>query len=482
MAITNGSSLDVIEIDAASNRGVDDIRALRDGVRLATAGARKKVYIIDEAHMLTTEASNALLKTLEEPPAHVVFVLATTSAGKLLDTIRSRCTTVTFFKAGTVEIIESLKRVVGGEKLEVEDGVLEEISRLVDGSFREAHKLLEQVSLGKEKVTLEDIRRGLSTQNSSIEPLVSALVSLDIKGALVEIDRVSRSGADLKQYTTSIVSVLREILLAKFVPALQGVSLQGYEARDLGGVERVREGIELFSVAANQIPTSVISQLPLELAVVKWVGGGSAQTIRSGSNSSSDEASGNTSRERRGARTADFVPLEVDSDTKPVHKLPVVAPPERKEKEKLSLSESGFLEDDLKKVDSLSTGEIVVGGDNGLEEKWKLVMREVKPKNHSIEALLRATRPRSYDGKILTIEVFYKFHKERIEKDPYRSLVEEIATQILGAPVRLDCLLSESQQKARDIVNLTETVEDDIVRAAEDIFGVGVDQTNKLPN
>src|SRR3989344_3080265 len=117
VAITKGSSLDVIEIDAASNRGVDDIRTLRETVKLSPISARMKVYIIDEAHMLTTEASNALLKTLEEPPAHAMFILATTAPEKLLDTIRSRSTLINFYKGTVPEVIRSLKRVVKGEKL-----------------------------------------------------------------------------------------------------------------------------------------------------------------------------------------------------------------------------------------------------------------------------------------------------------------------------------------------------------------------------
>src|SRR3990167_10708590 len=156
-SIAKGSNIDVIELDAASHRGIEDVRALRDAVKLAPALGRKKVYIIDEAHMLTLEAANALLKTLEEPPSHVLFVLATTLPEKLPDTIRSRCTLIAFRKAVPQEVISSLDKAVLGEKLDIEDQALEEIAKRVDGSFREAHKILEQLSFEKGKITKEKV-------------------------------------------------------------------------------------------------------------------------------------------------------------------------------------------------------------------------------------------------------------------------------------------------------------------------------------
>ena len=144
LSINKGDNLDCIEIDAASHRGIDDIRILRDGVKLVPAKAKIKIYIIDEAHMLTTEASNALLKTLEEPPKHVMFILATTNPEKLIDTIRSRCTQINFRKATSSEIIRSLKRVIKGEKLKTDENSLSIIASVSDGSFRDAIKILEQ--------------------------------------------------------------------------------------------------------------------------------------------------------------------------------------------------------------------------------------------------------------------------------------------------------------------------------------------------
>src|SRR3989344_4922885 len=133
-SITKGTNMDVIELDAASHRGIDDVRALRDAVKLAPASARKKVYIIDEAHMLTTEASNALLKTLEEPPSHVNFILATTNPEKLIETIRSRATGISFRKATEAEMIASLGRIAKGEKMKMDKETIGEVAKAANGS------------------------------------------------------------------------------------------------------------------------------------------------------------------------------------------------------------------------------------------------------------------------------------------------------------------------------------------------------------
>lgn len=484
LSISNGSSLDVIEIDAASNRGVDDIRSLRDGVKLATTGSKKKVYIIDEAHMLTNEASNALLKTLEEPPSHVLFVLATTNPGKLLDTIRSRCTQIVFPKATSEEIVASLQKAAKGEKLVVEKGVLEEIAQRVDGSFREAHKTLEHVALGREKITLKDIEEIFSVSSLSSDTLLRCMGKGETKKALEEVNSVATSGVDLKAYTTHILSSLRKILLVEF-----GVgSGSTMTAADFGGAERVREAIELFSQATKELPFAVIPQLPLELAVVKWGGekGSGDGTVLTRLSGDSTPATGGTGSRHSAERLHALEPV---SNTPELHSL-APAPSSLKEeaegKEETGVKEeaepkkgeSPPAEKQIAKAEEPVFGGITEGSE--LDKKWQIVMKEVRPKNHSIEALLRATRPKSYDGATLVIEVFYQFHKERIEKDPCRSLVEETAGQVMGSPVKLTCLLTQQKQRAIDVVNITENVEDDIVRAAEDIFGIQTDDA--MPN
>lgn len=435
ISITKGNSLNVIEIDAASNRGVDDIRSLRETIKLSPTGGKFKVYIIDEAHMLTPEAANALLKTLEEPPNHAVFVLATTAPEKLPDTIRSRCTTLVFRKGTAEEVIRCLERAVTGEKIKVEKEVLSEIAKNVDGSFREAHKILEQSLLGGKKVSLEMIRELLGQSFTDPIKFLQHLEKRDAKTALEDIEEAVQKGINLKVYTVEIIRKLRELLLAQ-------VRGNTDPETDLN-TDDLKTLIELFSEAAKQLPTSVVPQLPLELAVVKWCALDETQSTKSD--------------------TQNVIHISKLAAKAVTHKVEVKK--EGIEAEKTIAKQT----DEKAPASKNSTPQASPPKD--LEEGWKEIMRRTKTKNYSVEALLRSTRPRSFDGKDLEIEVFYQFHKEKIEKENYRSIVEEAACEVLGGKVRLLCILSDSKQRAIDLVNVTEDVDEDIVKVAEEIFG-----------
>jgi DNA polymerase-3 subunit gamma/tau len=216
LSITKGTNLDVIELDAASHRGIDDIRILRDAVKLAPATARKKVYIIDEAHMLTTEAVNALLKTLEEPPSHVMFVLATTNPEKLIGTIRSRVTEIPFKKATIEETLRSLARVVAGEKIKIEKGALEEIAKKAAGSLRDATKILEQLVIEDRNFDAKSVAEFLfRAQTFDLDNFLVLLAKKDVKAAILEIENVSRSGLETELLVKSLLERFRLSLLAK---------------------------------------------------------------------------------------------------------------------------------------------------------------------------------------------------------------------------------------------------------------------------
>lgn len=427
IAITKGTSLNVIEIDAASHRGVDDIRALRETVKLSPAGGRMKVYIIDEAHMLTTEAANALLKTLEEPPAHAIFILATTAPEKLPDTIRSRCMTLVFRRGRQDEVIRSLERAVKGESIKTEKDALEEIAGNVDGSFREAHKILEQLNLGKEKITEERVKEFFELATADPGELLVYLSERNAEEALKEIDKTFKKGTNLKVYTTKILETLRKTMISRII---MGEKDDGRVAGKFKSTEELIALTELFSEAVKQIPTAVIPQLPLEIAVVKWcVGGIEEQKLEVG-DGKWEVGSGKLDNEMGSGKGK----REIESEEKiPVSYIPHPT--------------------------------------SNLEEKWREIMRLIKLQNHSAEALLRATKPRQFDGKTLEIEVFYEFHKERLEKEPYRTLIESVGAEVFGRNIRLVCKLSGSKQKAVDLVNITEVVEEDITKIAEEIFG-----------
>ncbi|MDO8452241.1 MAG: DNA polymerase III subunit gamma/tau [bacterium] len=432
--INKGSSLDIVELDAASHRGVEDIRSLRDAVSLAPASAKKKVYIIDEAHMLTTEASNALLKTLEEPPAHVLFVLATTAPEKLLDTIRSRAMTLVFRKAGEGEVVQSLKKVVAGEDLEIEKGVLEEIAKRVDGSFREAHKILEQLSIGEKKLTLVGVQASI-TGGGNAEELTYKLVKKDTKGALQIVLKASEEGANMKVLSTEVVSRLREGLLVK-LGAVNGEEIE----LEIGELEKL---LELFAEAAGKTSQAVIPSLPLEMAIIRCGEG----DVGAGSHS---------------AHLPDKQSLPLRGNSEGEKEQTPVSLPAKGEKKK-------------GKVETLPQGD--------LEGKWKEMLKMLGRDNFSIEALLRAARPAGFDGKVLQVEVFYGFHKERLEKDQYRKVIEQVACDVLGADTcQLVCILSTTKKRALDGANVTENVDQDIVKIAEEIFAESPPEAEGLPN
>lgn len=263
-SITSGTALDLIEIDAASNRGIDDIRNLREKIKLSPVEAKYKVYIIDEVHMLTTEAFNALLKTLEEPPEHAVFILCTTEPQKLPETIISRCLRFNFRKGRLPEVVHCLQKVVVGEKLKAEKEALSEIAKYADGSFRDAQKILEQLSLAGKKITLETVRKEIGKARG-YQParLLQLLAAKDTQAALTELDKVVEAGVNLRSYTEDLLDLLRDCLLWSVGFFKKEIPCELTRAQAL-------RLIELFAGAGREVKTALIPQLPLEVAIVKW--------------------------------------------------------------------------------------------------------------------------------------------------------------------------------------------------------------------
>ena len=457
--------MDVVEIDAASHRGVDDIRALRETIKLAPSGSNKKVYIIDEAHMLTQEAANALLKTLEEPPPHALFILATTAPEKLPDTIRSRCTNVVFYKGGKEEILRSLKKVVSGEGIEIEEDAIDEIAKISDGSFREAHKILEQLNLSQAKIKIEDVLKVASGGVIKPQEFIKALSQKDAKVALEEIEQVTQKGLNLRSFTVESVSLLRKHLLSHMGVGekLEDLSLNEQDSLKL---------IELLSEAIGKIPTSVVAQLPLEMVVARWCVKESVSTHLSPNSVSAESRTG--SWDLHAVQNGDSDPLDPTSDKDDARSLKRDSSQsaEKKNEEKEVKSKEQTEEVSLTESDDLLLQVVPLNTQvENLDGQWKEIMKLTKGKNHSVEALLRACRPAGFDGRSLTVEVFYKFHKDRLEQSGYRDLVEISAQEVLGIkPIKLVCLLSQTKKRAADIVNITSPKEEELVKLAEDIF------------
>lgn len=287
LEVMKGRAIDLIEIDAASHRGIDDIRELKDGIRFSPTKSKYKVFIIDEAHQLTKEAANALLKTLEEPPSHAIFVLATTQIHKMISTIISRCQRFDFRKLSVEEILEKLTFIVKKEGIKIEKPALELIALNAGGAFRDAESLLNQVSTfyrdSEKEIKSENIKDLLGLVEIK---LVSKLIDfiLDKKSfeAIKYLNEISEKGLDLEEFAKALIAYLRKLLILKIMEEgsdnpFSGY-LSGFTKEEIEKIKKqsenfkekdVRTIIDIFLEAQNKMRYSSILQLPLELAVVE---------------------------------------------------------------------------------------------------------------------------------------------------------------------------------------------------------------------
>jgi DNA polymerase-3 subunit gamma/tau len=272
-AITEGRALDVIEVDAASNRGIDEIRDLREKVNYAPNQARYKVYIIDEVHMLTKEASNALLKTLEEPPPQVIFILATTEIHKVLPTIMSRCQRFDFRRISQADVVAKLTSICDAEGIKIEPEGLQLIARSATGSLRDAENLLEQLTTyyGTE-IGLHQVQAILGiTGDERAKELVRHMVDNDVAAGVSTINSVNSDGLDLRQFNREVVAHLRQLLLIK-TGSEEAVDLTTEDIAELkelaakATLAQILKAIKLFGQL--EIGFDNYSTLPLELALV----------------------------------------------------------------------------------------------------------------------------------------------------------------------------------------------------------------------
>ncbi|MFC1870022.1 DNA polymerase III subunit gamma/tau, partial [Chloroflexota bacterium] len=275
-AITEGKALDVIEIDAASNRGIDDIRDLREKVNYAPNQARYKVYIIDEVHMLSRDAANALLKTLEEPPPHVIFVLATTEAHKVLPTILSRCQRFDFKRLAQADVVSKLTQICQAEGIDIEAEGLRLIAKSTTGSLRDAENLLQQLTTYYgSQVELPQIQNVLGvTGDWRVRELVKHIMNKDASAGMTTINSVNSDGLDLKQFNRELVEYLRGLLLVK-AGSTEAVDLTAddlAELKDLAAkasLPQILRAVKLFGQL--DISFDNYSTLPLELALVDCI-------------------------------------------------------------------------------------------------------------------------------------------------------------------------------------------------------------------
>jgi DNA polymerase-3 subunit gamma/tau len=277
-AIADGTSLDVVEMDAASQRGIDEVREIRERAMLQPAEGRFKVYIVDEAHQLTTAAWNALLKLIEEPPPHLVFVFCTTELQKVIPTVRSRCQTFVFQRPRLQELVAALRRVCEGEGIDAPDSALSLVARGAGGSFRDAISTLDQLAAATGKtISVQDVLQlGATVEEDVLFRLCDTIVDRDVAGALVLVEELSERGQDLGQLTRDVLEHLRHLLLVQHLGHVPDSLPLTEESRD-----RLREQanqlpeptvlrlIDLLAVVLEDERQGGDPRLPLELALVK---------------------------------------------------------------------------------------------------------------------------------------------------------------------------------------------------------------------
>jgi len=456
VGIADGTHLDLIEIDAASNRGIDDVRDLREKIKLSPAAAPFKVYIIDEAHSLTTAAFNALLKTLEEPPNHAIFILCTTEANKLPQTIISRCSRFDFQMAKAKDLLGYLEKVSKLEKISAEAGVLEKIASLAEGSFRDSLSILDQLSAGRQKIDHKMLSETVfPTKTAEVFEFLEFVNSKKKKEAILFVNRKFQKGEDLKLFSLALVENLRLGLLVltgageEFIKNLGEDQKTGIEDLARGWTEgRIFEAIRVFQEAVFEMKSSVLPQLPLEMAIVRLIGSPPLETLAN-----------------QGPLSPEKPVLHVDED-KSDKKREVTQKAEEEAKEVKIVKAVG--EDDSRRnvVKTAQCREV-----EEVLKIWPQILSSVRGVNFSVEALLRGCRPADFDGKILTLEVFYKFHKERLEDPKIEKVVSTALAQTLGRDVVLKCILGQKSSPAKiEEFDDTASDADDLAKAISEIF------------
>lgn len=429
VSITNGTNMDILEIDAASNRGIDEIRDLKEKIRLSPSSAKMKVYIIDEVHMLTTEAFNALLKTLEEPPPHAMFILCTTEPQKVPATIVSRCFHISFLAASKEELIRAFKRIVKAEKLDIESKALETIAELSEGGFRDGTKILEEVSLlsNGQKITQKiiDERYNISNIKSKIDSLLKSLEEYDAKTALRVVSDLVTQGIDMRLFIQQLIDELHiELLFQVENNKIQKLKL---------GINDIKSLLLSLQKAYFDTKYAVLSQLPLEITIIEWSHTNSEQ-IRN----TKSTPDGTVANAINSSDSASIVDLRKQvGNIKKVQAM--YGAPSKKTVPK---SDQALPEDSAK----VSANLLHASADGDLNKEWMLnlwnnIISEMKVYNHTIAGVLRGCSIGSYDKKTLVIVSNYKFHKERLDDIKIKNELSRVAKMLTGKDVTVEVQL-----------------------------------------
>jgi len=442
-AINDGSAVDFIEIDAASNTGVDDIRSLREKVNYAPNQARYKVYIIDEVHMLSTSASNALLKTLEEPPPTVIFVLATTEAHKVLPTIQSRCQRFDFHRLPLADITAKLTGICQKEGIKIEPEALRLVAKSATGSLRDAENLLEQLTTyyGAE-IGLHQAQAILGiTGDWRAKEVIKHIVNKDVSAGIATINNVNSDGLDLRQFIRELMEYLRGVLLIKTGAdqALDFTTEEIAELKDLAtkaSLSQILTAVKLFGELESGFNS--YSTLPLELALVDSI---------------------LTEKEARAIptpRVEEELPQPVAA-AEPAVPPPPPPPEEAKAKPKKRAAKAEVVEAKAEVTTPPAEAEPVEakaevtipppppGSEiERISASWKQIIEQAPEDTRRTPAIaiLRSAGIRvvNIEGDTVTLSFKYAYHKEQIEKTENQRTAEKILSHFLGHPCHIRCI------------------------------------------
>lgn len=418
VSITSGTNLDVFEIDAASNRGIDEIRDLKEKIRLAPVSAKKKVYIIDEVHMLTTEAFNALLKTLEEPPSHAVFILCTTEAHKVPSTILSRCLHIAFKSATDAELVRAFKRIAVGEGLTIDEQTLFEIAKLADGGFRDGTKILEElVSLSDSKeITAALLEKGyhVTSITQSIQKIIKASEEKNLQTSMTVVTEMVEAGTDMAYFLTELIEAFHSLLLARV-----GVGESLFTTQL--DVDDIRLILAHLTKASGEMKYTVVPSLPLELALVSWCQG--TQELRMKNEEIRIEKKESTQKE-------EVTVASMRKEAGNIAKQKALNGEDTTEKEKVVKSDPS----EVSILKFAATGEHSA---EWIASLWKNIIMEMKNHNHMIAGVLRSCRIVGYDRKVLTIEAAAIFHKEKLVEAKTFAVLLAVCEKLIGNPIEI---------------------------------------------
>ncbi len=448
-AITDGSVTDVLEIDAASNRGVEEIRDIRDKVKFAPSDVRYKVYIIDEVHMLTTEAFNALLKTLEEPPSHVIFILATTEPHKLPATIISRCQRFDFHRIPLKEMVKRLAYICEAQGVRVEPQALHLVAKMAEGGMRDALSLLDQaISYSKDEVRASDIMQITGTVSQGhFSVLAKYVAERDVARVMEHFDRVMVQGKDPEQFLQDFLYYYRDMLLFKTAPQLEEIvertmlDDQFAQVAGMYALPDVYAAIETCNQALAQLKWSTYARVLVELTLVKL-----CQPVKEAAAAPETAAAGGgelaalANRVRTlEERLAQLMQGQAHASAQPRTEEPRRAEPRR------PAAPAGSSRTPMNKV-----REVAKAVDEALTRQvrgqWSQILADVKKIKIQYQAWLVNGQPAAAGSDAVVVTFTSPIHCEKTMEPELKGVVERVMLGVLGRPLQLLSVMEEEWQ------------------------------------